>query len=124
MKMRNSLIAATLFLSLAAHAQTTVQQSGFSPVYVGVDYETAVIQGAPSNPPVTAGPEVSRAYIMRIDLKAPGISLITTKRDSAFGPPEVGGNATVSEPISQFAADYRVRGHQRKLLQPLLRRVY
>jgi exopolysaccharide biosynthesis protein len=107
--MRSYLIAAALVLGLAAHAQTTVQQSGFSPLYVGIDYEAAVIQGAPSSPPVTAGPAVSRAYVMRIDLKAPGIALITTPRDSAFGPPVVGGNAVVSEPISQFAADYRVR---------------
>jgi hypothetical protein len=107
--MRHYLIASALVLGLAAHAQTTVQQSGFSPLYVGVDYETAVIQGAPTTPPVTAGPEVSRAYVVRVDLKAPGISLITTRRDNAFGPPVVGGNAVVSEPISQFAADYRVR---------------
>jgi exopolysaccharide biosynthesis protein len=107
--MNKYLIATILLTGLTAHAQTTIQQSGFSPVYVGVDYEAAVIQGTPSNPPTTSGPTTSRAYVMRIDLRAPGISLITTPRDNAFGPPEVGGLATVSEPISQFVAEYGVR---------------
>jgi exopolysaccharide biosynthesis protein len=110
--MRKYFIATTtLILGLAAaHAQTTVSQSGFSPIYVGVEYETATIQTGPlPNPPTTSGPTTSRAYVMRIDLKAPGISFITTPRDTAFGPPVVGGNAVVSEPISQFAAEHGVR---------------
>jgi exopolysaccharide biosynthesis protein len=107
--MHKYLIATALFLGLSAHAQTTVQQSGFSPLYLGVDYETATIQGSPSSTPITSGPTISRAYVMRVDLRAPGVSFITTPRDSAFGPPVVGGNAVVSEPISQFASEYRVR---------------
>ena len=41
-------------------------------VYLGVDAETATV---PSNPATAGGaPTVSRAYVMRIDLCAPGVS--------------------------------------------------
>lgn len=102
--MRRYLIAATLLLALAAHAQTTVQQSGFSPVYLGIDYETATIKAGTPTAPTT-----SRAYVMRVNLKAPGIAFITTPRDKAFGPPTPGGLATISETTSQFAAEHGVR---------------
>lgn len=102
--MHRFLIAATLLLALAAHGQTTVQQSGFSPVYIGIDYETATIKAGTS-----ASPTTSHANVMRVNLKAPGISFITTPRDSAFGPPTPGGLATISETTSQFAAEHRVR---------------
>jgi exopolysaccharide biosynthesis protein len=102
--MRRYLIASALLLALAAHGQTAVKQSGFSPLYVGIEYETATITAGPST-----GPTISRAYVMRVDLKAPGISFITTPRDNSFGPPTPGGLATVSETTSQFAAEHRVR---------------
>ncbi|HEX3473003.1 MAG TPA: phosphodiester glycosidase family protein [Silvibacterium sp.] len=104
LEMRKYLIGATLILCHAAFAQTTIQQSGFSPLFVGVDYETATIQAGPSS-----SPTVSRAYVTRVDLKAPGISFITTPRDASFGAPQPGGLSTMSETISQFAAEHRVR---------------
>jgi hypothetical protein len=108
-------VAAALLVSFAAHAQTAgvpaqpasvppnpstqVTQSGFSPLYVGVDYETATV---PSNPVTTGGaPTVSRAYIARVDLRAPGVALLTTAHSGPLN--------TISETISQFAERTRVR---------------
>jgi exopolysaccharide biosynthesis protein len=102
-------VAAALLVSFSAHAQTVgdpagqaapqVTQSGFSPLYVGVDYETATV---PSNPATSGGaPTTSRAYVARVDLRAPGVALLTTAHS---GPLD-----TTSETISQFAARTRVR---------------
>jgi exopolysaccharide biosynthesis protein len=98
-----------MLVSFAAHAETVgilpnqaapqVTQSGFSPLYVGVEYETATV---PSNPATTGGtPTTSRAYIARVDLKAPGVALQTTSHSGPLN--------TVSETISQFAIRTRVR---------------
>jgi exopolysaccharide biosynthesis protein len=67
-------------------------------LYVGVDFETATI---PTNPTSTGAPTTSRAYVMRVDLRAPGISFIAT--------PHSGSLQTTSETISQFAAENHVR---------------
>ena len=75
-----------------------ISQSGFSPLYLGVDFETATI---PTNPDASGNPTTSRAYIARIDLKAPGISFITS--------PQSGSLNTTSETISAFAAEEKVR---------------
>src|ERR1700748_61698 len=78
---------------------TQITQSGYSPVYVGVDAEMATV---PSNPATTGGkPTVSRAYVMRIDLRAPGVSVETTGHSGPL--------MTTSETISQFAARTGVR---------------
>ena len=86
--MRIRLIASTLCLSsilLAspAHAASVVSQSGFTPLYLGVDQETAT----------TAG---SHANVVRIDLTAPGIHFRTT--------PHGGSLSTVAAPLTQFVA--------------------
>ena len=102
-------VAAAVLVSFAAHAQTAgapsdqaapqVTQSGFSPLYLGVDYETATV---PSNPATTGGaPTSSRAYIARVDLRAPGVALLTTSHSGSLN--------TTSETISQFAIRTRVR---------------
>ncbi|HEY2532392.1 MAG TPA: phosphodiester glycosidase family protein [Xanthobacteraceae bacterium] len=98
--MRRWLLATTVLVAFVAQAKTqTISQSGFSPLYVGVDFETATL---PTNPTTPGGPPTtSRAYITRIDLKAPDIALITT--------PHSGPLNTTSETISQFAADKGVR---------------
>jgi exopolysaccharide biosynthesis protein len=76
-----------------------VTQSGFSPLYLGVDTETATV---PSNPAKAGGPAtISHAYVMRVDLYAPGVSLTATEHS---GPLQ-----TMSETISQFAARKKVR---------------
>ena len=102
-------VVAAVLVSFAAHAQTggvppnqaasQVTQSGFSPLYLGVDYKTATV---PSNPATTGGvPTTSRAYIARIDLRAPGVALLATAHNGSLN--------TTSETISQFAIRTRVR---------------
>ncbi|MBS0417229.1 MAG: hypothetical protein JSR66_05925 [Proteobacteria bacterium] len=66
-------------------------------MYTGVDFETATV---PSNPTATSVATTSKAYITRVDLKAPGIAFIAT--------PHSGSLQTTSETISQFAVDQRV----------------
>jgi hypothetical protein len=91
--------------SLGAQAQSTasastppnptavITQSGYSAIYLGVDAETATV---PSNPTTAGGPPtISRAYITRVDLLAPGISLVTTQHSGPLN--------TTAETISQFA---------------------
>jgi len=81
-----------------AHAGE-LTQSGFSPLYLGVDSEVATV---PSNPATAGGaPTVSRAYVVRVDLWAPGVSLITTEHSGPLN--------TTAETISQFAERKKVR---------------
>jgi exopolysaccharide biosynthesis protein len=75
-----------------------LNQSGFSPLYVGIDVETATV---PSNPTAAGAPTNSHAYIVRVDLKAPGIGLTAT--------PHSGPLDTTSQTVSQFATDTQVR---------------
>jgi exopolysaccharide biosynthesis protein len=92
-------IAGILAIGLIPDADAAdITQSGFSPVYAGVDYETATI---PTDPTASGAPTTSRAYIMRIDLEAPGIALIATSHSGPLN--------TTSETISQFAIDTGVR---------------
>lgn len=97
---RLNVIAGILAVGLVvdAHGAAQISQSGFSPLYVGVDYETATI---PSNPTASGAATTSRAYITRIDLRAPGIALIAT--------PHSGPLNTTSETISQFATETGVK---------------
>jgi exopolysaccharide biosynthesis protein len=97
--MRPCTLAAVVVAALAGPAGAAdISQSGFSPLYVGVDFETATV---PSNPTSAGTPTTSRAYIARVDLAAPGIALVAT--------PHSGPLDTVSQTISQFAANARVR---------------
>lgn len=89
-------IAFAGWLSQAGAAE--IAQSGFSPLYIGIDHATATV---PSNPTDAGAPRTSRAYIVRIDLKAPGIAFTAT--------PQSGPLETTSATTSQFAADSRVR---------------
>jgi exopolysaccharide biosynthesis protein len=92
-------LAGALVAGLALPAGAAeITQSGFSPLYVGVDFETATV---PSNPDASGKPTTSRAYIARIDLKAPGVSFVTT--------PQSGPLNTTSETISAFATEQKVR---------------
>jgi hypothetical protein len=92
------------FASAAAHAEvpdptTQITQSGFSPLYLGVDMETATV---PSNPATAGGkPTISRASVVRIDLRAPGVRVETTEHSGPL--------MTTSEMISQFVARTDVR---------------
>jgi exopolysaccharide biosynthesis protein len=92
-------VAAALVATFALPAgAANITQSGFSPLYLGVDFETATI---PTNPDASGNPTTSRAYIARIDLRAPGISFITTAQSGTLN--------TTSETISTFAANHKVR---------------
>lgn len=101
-----TLAAVALFglASVGAHADvpnplTDITQSGYSPLYLGVDAETATV---PSNPATAGGPAtVSRAYVTRIDLWAPGVSVETTGHSGPL--------MTTAETISQFATRTGVR---------------
>ena len=94
-----TLVAAALVATFALPAgAANITQSGFSPLYLGVDFETATI---PTNPDASGNPTTSRAYIARIDLRAPGISFVTT--------PQSGTLNTTSETIATFAANHKVR---------------
>jgi exopolysaccharide biosynthesis protein len=92
-------VVALVFAGLALQAAAAeITQSGFSPLYMGIDHATATV---PSNPTTTGAPRTSRAYIVRIDLKAPGIDFTATQQS---GPLE-----TISETTSQFATHNGVR---------------
>ena len=92
-------VAAALVATFTLPAgAANITQSGFSPLYFGVDFETATI---PTNPDATGKPSTSRAYIARIDLRAPGISFITTAQSGTLN--------TTSETISTFATNHKVR---------------
>ena len=72
-----ALVAGFVFPANAAE----ITQSGFSPIYLGVEFETATL---PTNPDSSGNPTTSRAYIARIDLKAPGISFLTTPQSGTL----------------------------------------
>lgn len=95
-------LLAVLVVGLAAvqaRADDGVTQSGYSPLYLGVDMATATV---PSNPLTPDGaPTVSRASIIRVDLWTPGIALTGTERSGTL--------ETTAETVSQFAARKRVR---------------
>jgi exopolysaccharide biosynthesis protein len=96
---RLNFFAAVMLAAWIGHASAAdVLQSGFSPLYIGIDHATATV---PSNPTDTGAARTSRAYVLRIDLKAPGVAFITT--------PQSGPLETTSETTSQFAASQRVR---------------
>lgn len=92
-------VVATMLLGLCMQAGAAeVALSGFSPLYIGVDHATATV---PSNPSDTGAPRTSRAYIVRVNLRAPGVAFTAT--------PQSGPLETTSETTSQFATDMRVR---------------
>jgi exopolysaccharide biosynthesis protein len=91
-------LSALAVACMNAHADG-ILQSGYSPLYLGVDTEEATV---PSNPATPGGaPTASHAYIMRVDLHAPGVSLTTTEHSGPLN--------TTAETISQFAARKKVR---------------
>ena len=75
-------LSSSLF-TLTAHASSTVSQSGYTPLYLGVDQETATVDG-------------NHANIVRVDLTAPGIQFATT--------PHAGSLSTVAQPLSKFVS--------------------
>ena len=88
--MNRSLSLAAILLScfgLTSLAQN-VQVSRWTPLYIGVDQATGSIDG----------PDYSKAYAVRVDLRAPGISFYTT--------PHQGSLNTVASTTSSFLAKF------------------
>jgi exopolysaccharide biosynthesis protein len=96
MKLRYGwLVLALCFVCMGARAQVTradgrhaiIKVEKWTPAYVGIDTTTVH----------TDGRHASVAYVMRVDLKAPGISFMTT--------PHTGTKETVSETSKEFATE-------------------
>ena len=90
-------VAAVLGLTALADAQAqTVSQSGYTPIFQGISEETATLSGS------TVGGGTAYAYVMQIDLNAPGISF-TTSPGAAGDTPNAGtGNEVITQTTSQF----------------------
>jgi hypothetical protein len=96
--MKNTRIAFVVPALLAASAFTTAQAATFSignytGLFQGVDETTATIQG---------GSGTSQAYVVRIDLTAPGVSFTTTAGASGATPNAGSIPEVVTQTTSQF----------------------
>jgi hypothetical protein len=96
--MKNTRIAFVVSALLAATAFTNAQAADFSignytGLYQGVDETTATIQG---------GSGTSQAFVVRIDLAAPGVSFTTTAGASGDTPNAGSGPEVVTQTTSQF----------------------
>ena len=66
-------VAALLGLTALTDAQAqTVTQSGYTPIFQGISEETATISGG------SVGGGTAHAYVMKINLDAPGVSFTTS----------------------------------------------
>jgi hypothetical protein len=96
--MKNTRIAFAVATLLSAAVFTSAQAATFdigsyTGLYQGVDETTATIQG---------GSGVSQAYIVRVDLAAPGVSFTTTPGAPGTTPNAGTGNEVVTQTTSQF----------------------
>ena len=66
----------------------TVQVSGWTPIFIGIDQATGSIDGA----------DASKAYAVRVDLRAPGVSFYTA--------PHQGSLNTIASTTSNFLKKY------------------
>lgn len=80
-----AVLSAAFMITTAAKAESTITQSGFTPLYLGVDIETARVDG-------------NHADIVRVDLHAPGLHFKTTSAGGTLN--------TISAPLSQFVTDH------------------
>ena len=99
LKYARTLAAAVALLGLSAltDAQAqTVTQSGYTPIFQGISEETATITGS------SVGGGTAYAYVMQINLSAPGVSF-TTSPGAAGDTPNAGtGNEVITQTTSQF----------------------
>jgi hypothetical protein len=96
--MKNTRIAFAVSALLAASAFTSAQAATFSignytGLFQGIDETTASIQG---------GSGTSQAYIVRVDLAAPGVSFTTTPGAPGTTPNAGTSNEVVTKTTSQF----------------------
>ena len=99
LKSSGALVCAAAFFGLTAltDAQAqTITQSGYTQIFQGISEETATITGS------TVGGGTAYAYVMQINLNAPGVSF-TTSPGAAGDTPNTGtGNEVVTQTTSQF----------------------
>lgn len=92
-------VPALLGLSVLTDAQAqTVTQSGYTPIFQGISEETATITGT------GVGGGTAYAYIMQINLDAPGISFTTSPGAPGDTPSSGSGNEVVTQTTAQFLA--------------------
>jgi exopolysaccharide biosynthesis protein len=89
-RMRGWFCVAAVLVCFAS-AQAAVKVNPWTRAFVGVDQTTATIDGR----------HASVVYVMRVDLKAPGIRFMTT--------PHAGEKETVSETSKQFATEQHLQ---------------
>jgi hypothetical protein len=96
--MKNTRIAFAVTALLAASAfnsaqATTFDIGNYTGLFQGIDETTATIQG---------GSGTSQAYVVRVDLSAPGVSFTTTPGAPGTTPNAGTGNEVVTQTTSQF----------------------
>lgn len=97
-------VATLLGLSALTDAQAqTITQSGYTPIFQGISEETATISGS------TVGGGTAYAYVMQINLDAPGISFTTSPGAPGDTPNAGTGNEVVTQTTSQFMSSSGVQ---------------
>jgi hypothetical protein len=90
-------VAALLGLTALTDAQAqTVTQSGYTGIFQGISEETATIAGS------SVGGGTAYAYVMKIDLDAPGVSFTTSPGAAGDTPNSGTGNEVITQTTSQF----------------------
>ena len=90
-------VAALLGLTALTDAQAqTVTQSGYTAIFQGISEETATISGS------SVGGGTATAYVMKINLDAPGVSFTTSPGAAGDTPNSGTGNEVVTQTTSQF----------------------
>jgi hypothetical protein len=96
--------AALLGLSVLTDAQAqTITQSGYTAIFQGISEETATITGA------GVGGGTAHAYVMKIDLAAPGVSFTTSPGAPGDTPNSGTGNEVITQTTSQFMSSTEVQ---------------
>ena len=92
-------VAAILGLTALADAQAqTVTQSGYTAIFQGISQETATISGS------SVGGGTAHAYVMKINLDAPGVSFTTSPGAPGDTPNSGTGNEVITQTTGQFMA--------------------
>jgi hypothetical protein len=90
-------VAALLGLTALTDAQAqTVTQSGYTAIFQGISEETATITGS------TVGGGTAYAYVMQINLDAPGVGFTTSPGAPGDTPNSGTGNEVITRTTSQF----------------------
>ncbi len=88
MPLRASFVSAAILFTAAFASAATIKVGQYQPAFIGIDQTTATIDGR----------DASVAYVVRVDLKAPGIRFYST--------PHTGSLQTTASTDSQFLLRY------------------